>query len=40
MITLPEFGIFISAIGGIITIYEKFFNKKDNFIVRYGHIVQ
>ena len=36
MITLPEFGIFISAIGGIITIYEKFFNKKDNFIVRYG----
>ena len=36
MINLTAIGIFISAIGGMITIYEKIFSKNDKYIVRYG----
>ena len=36
MINLSDFGILISAIGGIIVIYDKLFERKDRFVVKYG----
>lgn len=40
MITLPEFGIFISVIGGVITIYENFFLKKINLLLGVVDIIK
>ena len=37
MLNLSEFGILISAIGGVIIIYEKIFEKQDKYIVKFGH---
>lgn len=37
MLNLSEFGILISAIGGVIVIHEKFSQKKDKYVIRFGH---
>lgn len=36
MLNLSDFGILISAIGGIIIIYEKIFERRDRFVVSFG----
>ena len=36
MMNLSDFGILISAIGGIIIIYDKLFERRDRFVVKYG----
>ena len=35
MMNLSDFGILISAIGGVIVIYEKVFEKRDKFIIKF-----